>query len=112
MAPDAGANDALADDDLQADLIEEGGHLHLSGYALLRLGSRQAARAAIARAIEAGMTVSVDPSSSALLSDAFLDDAEGAGFLLPNTSEAHALTGRARRSERRECSPSGSARWW
>ena len=39
------------------------------------------------------MGVSVDPSSSALLSAAFLDDAEGAGLMLPNASEAHALTG-------------------
>lgn len=93
MAPDAGANDALAEDDLAADLLEEGLHLHVSGYALLRPGSRPAARSAIARARDAGMSVSVDPSSSALLSDAFLDDAEGAGLLLPNASEAHALTG-------------------
>lgn len=93
MAPDAGANEALAEGDLGADLLEEGGHLHVSGYALLRPGSRTAARAAIARAVDAGMSVSVDPSSSALLSDAFLDDAEGAGLLLPNASEAHALTG-------------------
>ena len=39
------------------------------------------------------MTVSVDPSSSALLSPEFLDWADGAGLLLPNASEAHALTG-------------------
>ena len=39
------------------------------------------------------MTVSVDPSSSALLSAEFLDHAEGAGLLLPNAAEAHALTG-------------------
>ena len=39
------------------------------------------------------MTVSVDPSSSALLSAGFLDDADGADLLLPNASEAHALTG-------------------
>jgi sugar/nucleoside kinase (ribokinase family) len=37
--------------------------------------------------------VSVDPSSSALLSDEFLDWADGANLLLPNASEAHALTG-------------------
>jgi sugar/nucleoside kinase (ribokinase family) len=39
------------------------------------------------------MSVSVDPSSSALLSAQFLDWAEGAGLLLPNVPEAHALTG-------------------
>ena len=39
------------------------------------------------------MTVSVDPSSSALLSAEFLDWADGAALVLPNASEAHALTG-------------------
>ena len=88
MAPDAGANDALAQDDLP-----QGNHLHISGYTLLRAGSRPAARAAIGRASKEGMTVSVDPSSSALLTGEFLDWAQGAHLLLPNASEAHALTG-------------------
>ena len=95
MVPDAGANDALDDADLPDDLLEPGGHLHVAGYALLREGSRQAARAAIGRASSAGMTVSVDPSSSALLSAEFLHWAEGAGLLLPNAPEARALTGEA-----------------
>jgi ribokinase len=93
MVPDAGANDALKDEDLPDELLEPDGHLHVAGYALLREGSRPAARAAIARASAAGMTVSVDPSSSALLSAEFLDFAEGAGLLLPNAQEAEALTG-------------------
>jgi sugar/nucleoside kinase (ribokinase family) len=92
MAPDAGANDGLADDDLVDELLIEGDHLHVAGYALLRDASRPAARGAIARASEAGMSVSVDPSSSALLSREFLEWAEGAGLLLPNASEVHALT--------------------
>ncbi|HZB75331.1 MAG TPA: PfkB family carbohydrate kinase [Solirubrobacteraceae bacterium] len=93
MAPDAGANDALAPEDLPNDVLAADGHLHLVGYALLRPGSRPAALEAMARARARGMTVSVDPSSSALLSDAFLDDCEDAQLLLPNASEAHALTG-------------------
>jgi ribokinase len=93
MVPDAGANDALTEGDLPDELLAVGGHLHVAGYALLRPGSRPAARAAIARASTARMTVSVDPSSSALLSPAFLDDAQGAGLLLPNLPEAYALTG-------------------
>lgn len=93
MAPDAGANDALAEGDLPAELLGDGGHLHVSGYSLLRAGSRPAARAAMGLASRSGMTVSVDPSSSALLSAGFLDHADGAGLLLPNASEAHALTG-------------------
>lgn len=93
MAPDAGANAALAEKDLADDLLEEGGYLHVSGYALLREGARPAALAAMSRAAAAGMRVSVDASSSALLSEEFLHHAGGAGLLLANASEAHALTG-------------------
>jgi ribokinase len=93
MAPDAGANDALREDDLADAQLGADGHLHVSGYALLRAGARPAARAAIARAREARMTMSVDASSSALLSPEFLEHADGAGLLLANASEAHALTG-------------------
>ncbi len=39
------------------------------------------------------MSVSVDPSSAALLSPEFLDHAEGAGLLLPNADEARMLSG-------------------
>jgi ribokinase len=93
MLPDAGANDGLRPEDLPDALLTRGGHLHVVGYALLREGSREAARTAIARAKAAGMTVSVDPSSAALLSPQFLDLAEGADLLLPNADEAAALTG-------------------
>ena len=93
MAPDAGANDALGVQDLGDDLLGTAAHLHVAGYALLREGSRPAARAAIERASDAGIGVSLDPSSSALLDEGFLHLADGAGLLLPNASEAHALTG-------------------
>lgn len=39
------------------------------------------------------MSVSVDPSSAALLSPEFLDHADGAGLLLPNADEAQMLSG-------------------
>jgi sugar/nucleoside kinase (ribokinase family) len=93
MAPDAGANDGLGAEDVPGDLLAGAAHLHVAGYALLREGSRAAARAAIEGASRAGIGVSVDPSSSALLDAGFLELAEGAGLLLPNASEAHALTG-------------------
>jgi ribokinase len=93
MLPDAGANDRLAPGDLPDELLAPGRHLHVSGYALLRPGSRAAARSAIERARTRRMTVSVDPSSAALLSPAFLELARGAGLLLPNVAEARALTG-------------------
>jgi ribokinase len=95
MVPDAGANDALIAEDLPDDLLAPGAHLHVAGYALLRDGSRPAARSAIARARERGMTVSVDPSSAALLSPGFLDDVAGVQLLVPNEDEAAALTGEA-----------------
>jgi ribokinase len=95
MLPDAGANDALRPDDLPEDLLVPGGYLHVVGYALLRSGSREAARTAISRAKAAGMTVSVDPSSATLLSPEFLDLADGADLLLPNADEAAALTASA-----------------
>jgi len=92
MAPDAGANDALSDSDLTDELVASAGHLHVAGYALLRRGSRPAARSAISRALARGISVSVDPSSAALLSPEFLDHADGAGLLLPNVEEARILS--------------------
>ena len=93
MAPDAGANDGLSDADVSDELLAAAGHLHVAGYALLRSGSRPAARTAIARGLERGLSVSVDPSSAALLSPEFLDHAHGAGLLLPNAEEARMLSG-------------------
>jgi ribokinase len=95
MIPDAGAGDRLAPGDLPDELLGPGRHLHVAGYSLLRAGSRAAAQSAIERARAHRMTVSVDPSSAALLSPAFLDLARGADLLLPNGSEASALTGEA-----------------
>ncbi len=93
MVPDPGANDRLAGGDLPDEVLVRGAHLHLTGYSLVRGGSRRAARSAIARARERGMTVSVDPSSAALLSPGFLDELAGVGILLPNLEEAVALSG-------------------
>jgi ribokinase len=97
MFPDHGANDRLAAGDLADDLLAAGRHLHVAGYALLRPGSRAAAQSAIARARAREMTVSVDPSSAALLSPGFLELARGASLLLPNAAEARALTGEPER---------------
>jgi ribokinase len=93
MVPDPGANDRLAPGDLPDELLVEGTHLHLTGYTLVRDGSRAAGRAAIARARKRGVRVSVDPSSAALLSPAFLDELDGVGLLLPNAAEAAVLSG-------------------
>jgi ribokinase len=93
MLPDPGANEALAPDDLPGALLAAGSHLHVTGYSLVRPGPRAAARAAIATAGRAGMSVSVDPSSTALLGPDFLELAAGADLLLPNAEEAGALSG-------------------
>jgi sugar/nucleoside kinase (ribokinase family) len=97
MLPDAGANDRLCPDDLPAGLFRPGRHLHLSGYTLLRDGSRDAGLRALAQALEVGMTVSVDPSSEALLVGSgaarFLEATRGVHLLLPNADEARCLTG-------------------
>jgi ribokinase len=93
MFPDAGANDGLAPDDFGDDLLVAGDHLHVSGYALLRDGSRAAALSAAERAATAGMSVSADPSSAALLSPALGRLGKGVGLLLPNAFEATTLTG-------------------
>jgi ribokinase len=93
MFPDAGANGALAPGDLPNELLEAGSHLHVAGYALLRDGSRAAALSAMERAGAVGMSVSVDPSSAALLSGGLQRLGRGADLLLPNSLEARALTG-------------------
>jgi sugar/nucleoside kinase (ribokinase family) len=92
MLPDAGANDGL---DAQELPPFEGDVLHVSGYSLLRPGSRAAAIAAIDRAREAGMKVSVDPASAAPLANDpnFLARITPIDLLLPNADEA-AILGR------------------
>jgi ribokinase len=88
MLPDAGANDgpAVVPDDVLR------GHLHVVGYSLLRPGARPGAVAAVERARAAGMTVSVDPSSWALLAPGLRLPGD---LLLPNAREAAVLTGSA-----------------
>lgn len=97
MLPDTGANATLTPADLPAGEFRPGTHLHLSGYTLLNEGSREAARAALASAREVGMTVSVDPSSAALLKDVgaarFLGWTAGVDLLLANRDEAALLAG-------------------
>jgi sugar/nucleoside kinase (ribokinase family) len=68
MLPDAGANDAL--DELPDDVFVPGNVLYLSGYTLLRTGSRPAAQAALARARETNMPIAVDAASAAPLRQA------------------------------------------
>jgi sugar/nucleoside kinase (ribokinase family) len=95
MLPDPGANTSLSPDHLPSDVFVEDAVLHVSGYSLMRPGSRGAALTAMDRARDAGMLISVDPSSAALLIDdpAFLDRARPVDLLLPNADELAALGG-------------------
>lgn len=98
--PDRGANLALAPEDLPAEVFAAGGHLHLSGYVLLDDGpGRAAGLAALRRAKDRGMSISVDPASSGplrtLRDQVFVDWVAGAHTLLPNADELQALTGDA-----------------
>jgi sugar/nucleoside kinase (ribokinase family) len=97
MFPDPGANAALLGDALPADLLVPGNHLHLSGYALLKDGSRPAARAALALARQRGLTVSADPASVGPLRSVgvarMLEWLDGVDLLMPNADEALLLAG-------------------
>lgn len=97
MLPDAGANATLLPTDVPPTAFRPGGHLHLSGYTLLSTGSREAGLTALSLAAAAGMTVSVDPSSAALLESVgaarFLDWTRGVDLVLANADEAAVLTG-------------------
>jgi ribokinase len=95
MVPDRAANDALREDDLPGELLAPGGHLHVSGYALLHPGSRPAAEAMLRRARAAGLTTSVDAASAAPLramgASAFLRAAGPVDLLRANASELDVL---------------------
>ncbi|WP_461120151.1 carbohydrate kinase family protein [Saccharothrix stipae] len=95
MLPDRGANARFSPGDLDQGLLRDASHLHLSGYVLLDPSSRPAGLAVLRAAREAGLTTSVDPQSSALIYDGFLDDVRGVDVLLPNAEELVALTGSA-----------------
>ncbi len=95
MVPDPGANEALSAADLPADVFRPGAHLHLSGYTLLRAGSRGAGLAALDLARASGMTVSVDAASVGPLEAAgaarFLAWINGIDVLFANQAEAETL---------------------
>ncbi|MBS2963772.1 carbohydrate kinase family protein [Actinocrinis puniceicyclus] len=95
MVPDAGANAALAAEDLPTQVFRRAAHLHLSGYTLLRPGSRGAGLAALGLARAAGMTVSVDAASAGPLEAAgaarFLSWIGGIEILFANLPEARTL---------------------
>jgi sugar/nucleoside kinase (ribokinase family) len=90
MITDRGAGEVLSPGDLPAELFD-GGHLHLSGYAFSGGSRRESALKALRLAREAGMSVSVDPSSVPLLGEIgperFLGWTRGADLCFPNLEE-------------------------
>jgi ribokinase len=93
MLPDAGANAGLTEADLPDDLFAGGNVLYLSGYTLLRGGSRPAAQAALTRAREHGMPIALDAASAAPLQQTpdFSAWAGAVDLLLANADEAAVL---------------------
>ena len=97
MLTDRGANRNLALADLPAELFHPPNWFHLSGYSLLEAGTRQVALEALATARQAGMAISVDPSSTSLLQEVgpekFLAWTKGAQICFPNLDEGRLLSG-------------------
>ena len=90
MITDRGAGEALRPEDLPPALFD-GGHLYLSGYTFSGGSRRETALEALRLAREAGMSVSVDPSSVPLLGEIgherFLGWTRGADLCFPNLEE-------------------------
>lgn len=97
MVPSAGANARLGPPELtDPPLLTSTDRLHLSGYALLNEGSRPAALAALARASELAIPISVDLASAAPLRELgveqFLSWLPPGALLLANSDELAAVT--------------------
>jgi len=93
-----GANDALSTDAIHPGLFERADHLHISGYAMISLAQRPAARRAVAHARERGISISLDPPPANLIRsfgvDAFWSEIAAVDWVFPNESEAFLLAGR------------------
>ncbi|MGH3090012.1 MAG: carbohydrate kinase family protein [Rubrobacteraceae bacterium] len=97
MITDRGASEALCPEDLYKDLFSPDSHLHLTGYSFSGGTRRETAKEALRLAREAGMSVSVDPSSIPLLEETgpglFLEWTSGADLCFPNLEEGAILSG-------------------
>jgi sugar/nucleoside kinase (ribokinase family) len=97
MYTDRGANLGLRPSDLPDDLLDDVALLHLSGYSLFDARVRAAVLDLVSRARDRGIPFSVDPASTAFLTDvgvdAFLTWIAGVTLLFPNLDEGRLLTG-------------------
>jgi sugar/nucleoside kinase (ribokinase family) len=103
MIPDPGANGTWSPQDVPLDGWGPTTHLHVSGYALVNAGAREAALEAVRLAQAAGATVSVDTASAGPLARAgaarFLSWVSGVDLALANADEAAVLGGCAQSVE-------------
>ncbi|MBA2692266.1 MAG: sugar kinase [Rubrobacter sp.] len=97
MITDRGASEALGPEDLPEGVFSPNSHLHLTGYTFSGGSRRDAAMKALRLAREAGMSVSVDPSSALLLEsigpERFLKWMRGVDLCFPNLEEGALLSG-------------------
>jgi sugar/nucleoside kinase (ribokinase family) len=97
MITSRGAGENLHPEDLPGHAFHPNIHLHLSGYLFSEGARRRTALEALRRARRSRMTVSVDPSSTTLLTDLgpqrFLEWTGGADLLFPNHQEGALLAG-------------------
>lgn len=97
MYTDRGANLALSSKDIDTDILQSVGLLHISGYSFFEEPVRTAATELLSSAKQLGVATSIDPSSSAFLlqndPDRFLSWTAGATYAFPNQDEAEVLTG-------------------
>lgn len=95
LVTDSGAALRLGPQDWEESLLDDTGHVHLSGYLFFSAAGRDLA-AVVRKASRArGVPVSVDPASAGFLRQSgvgrFLDAVAGTDLLLPNAAEAALL---------------------
>jgi len=97
MITSRGAGENLHPEDLPGHAFHPYTHLHLSGYLFSEGARKETAIEALRRARRSRMTVSIDPSSTTLLTDLgpqrFLEWTRGADLLFPNHEEGALLAG-------------------
>ncbi len=97
MLTQRGANAALRPDQVTAPMLDGAAALYLSGYSILGASDPGGVRSLIARSLQRGVEVVVDPASAGMIADAgadaLLSVIAGVGILLPNLDEGRALTG-------------------
>lgn len=97
MFTDRGANAALRPAALRDEVLARAAVLHASGYSITKDFAQGAPLEMIRRALDQGVPVSVDPSSTGYLADygaaRFLDDIAGVQLIFPNLAEGELLAG-------------------